>query len=92
MLAHHIGAGLLGVPSALLPDALPGAGGNTWWEYLAGVGKPLAVGLLTLAVTATVTAYIGMRTLWRIGVALQALRLKRRASARLKAKDLRKPG
>jgi len=82
MLAHHIGTLLLGVPEVPLAAVMTAEAAGGWWAYVTGIGKPLLLGLFTLAVVATATAYVGMRLAWRIGVTLQAMRLKRRAAAR----------
>lgn len=82
LFAHHIGTVLLGVPEVPLADVMPAGAAGGWWASVTGIGKPLLLGLFTLAVVATAAAYIGMRLAWRIGVTLQAVRLKRRAAAR----------
>jgi len=92
MLAHHVGTLLLGVPEVPLANVMPAEAAGGWWAYVTGIGKPLLLGLFTLAIFATAAAYVGMRLAWRIGVTVQAVRLKRRAVARHDADGIKQPG
>lgn len=52
---------------------------STFWQWISGVGQPLAVGLLILAVSSAVLGYLAVLGIWR----MQAiLRLQRRRKNR----------
>jgi hypothetical protein len=70
--AYHLGAWMLGTPADPVgPESLQQAAGETatglalWMGKLALVGAPLAVGLLTLAVTISIAIYLGVHWTWR---------------------------
>lgn len=73
--AYHLGVWMLGgaaepVSSATLQHvAEESATGLTlWMNRLASVGAPLALGLLTLAVTISLTLYLAVHWAWRIRI------------------------
>lgn len=72
-LAYHLGAWMLGDANVdpVSPEALQRAAGDTagglalWLHRLHTVGPPLALGLLTLAVTVSPALYLAVSWLWR---------------------------
>lgn len=83
-LAYKTGAALLGEPAllgdaALAPDAAAGqASLMQWWERVAGVGKPLAVGLATFAVAGAALGYVAVDVAWRTALAVRRRAQRRR--------------
>lgn len=49
-----------------------------WWQRLAGLGKPLVVGLGIMAPVASVVVYMAVIGLWRLAVLLAWTRRRRR--------------
>lgn len=72
-LAYHLGAWMLGGGNAepVSPEALQRAAGDgasglaLWLQRLHSVGPPLALGLLTLALTVSPALYLAVRWIWR---------------------------
>jgi len=91
LLAYEYGRILLGATAQGRPHAAPFTW--DWWdiagslrEFLAwslGMGKPLAVGLVALAVTLAALGYIGVKFAWRVHVVSQwRARARRRRERR----------
>lgn len=83
--AYRLGAGILGIkPAPEVAEAPVVETFTQWlghaWHWLGGVGQPLLLGMLLMAVTAATVGYFVTRTLWRYHV----LR-KWRARERLRA-------
>lgn len=77
--AYRLGASLIGAPIADEADAADTAGTailwlSTTWDWLIGIGRPLAFGMLLLAVTGALLGYIAARLLWRIRVIVKQRR------------------
>jgi uncharacterized protein (DUF2062 family) len=86
--AYHLGVWMLGgAAEPVSPATLHHVADETatglalWMDKLALVGLPLAVGLLTLAVTISFTIYVAVHWAWRIRIvrAWQKRRVRRRA-------------
>lgn len=73
-LAYQIGDALIGEPQTIVPDVAAAAaqelvsGRGQWILRVADMGAPLFLGLFLLAVTASITAYVGVHLAWRMGV------------------------
>ncbi len=75
--AHQLGCLLLGVedssPPAPLTNEIPAAENLNWWQSttqsIESLGKPLIVGLSTLAVTGSLSTYVLIMLIWRIKTA-----------------------
>lgn len=88
--AYRLGAGVLGTRT---PANLSAADADQplrsmdtlaqAWTWLTGIGQPLLLGMLIMAVTGTVIAYWGTQLVWRlrVGAKLRRLRQERRARA-----------
>lgn len=88
VLAHRLGAALLGEPDAPLPELEHAEGDQVdtevgWWRSVrAGIlalGKPLLLGLSILAVTAGLTTYSLIMLFWRLRTLWQWKRRRKRA-------------
>jgi len=87
LLAYKLGALLLGAPvtgaeeqaAAAAAEALP-----SLWSGLAALGKPLALGLVILAVTMSALAYAAVHLLWRGAASLAVRRRRRRRAAAIR--------
>lgn len=82
--AYRLGATLLGAPvaSSEAVEAQAGVAGSGLaeiWEWIMGVGQPLMLGMLVMAVTGAVVGYVAARIFWRLRVVLKR---KRRAEGR----------
>lgn len=74
--AHQLGCFLLGVENAEPPPTpdviadLPGDDSLSWWEStsqsITALGKPLVVGLMTLAVVGSLSTYALIMLIWRV--------------------------
>ena len=68
--AYHLGAGVLGIPPRP-DDATPpvyesfGAWLAHAWEWLSGIGQPLLLGMLLMAVVGSIAGYFLTQALWR---------------------------
>lgn len=87
--AYHLGAWMLGhanVPVAEVDlehvAAKTATGLALWMDRLATVGAPLALGLLTLAVTLSVLMYFAVHWAWRIRIVRAWQRRRARRAAR----------
>lgn len=82
--AYRLGAALLGAPAAS-SDAIEAQAGAAVggvaevWNWVMGVGQPLVLGMLVMAVTGALVGYVAARFFWRIRV---LVRRKRRAEGR----------
>jgi uncharacterized protein len=86
--AYHLGVWMLGYTDVPVVEvdidrvaAKTATGIALWMDRLATVGMPLAVGLITLAVSLSVLIYFAVHWTWRIRI----LRAWRRRQARRKA-------
>ena len=81
--AYRLGAFILGEPASM-PDAaaLERAWAAYWLERVAGVGKPLALGLAVLATLGAFIGYWAVQLGWRVRV---VMRRRRRAAAERRA-------
>lgn len=87
--AYHLGAWMLGhanVPVAEVDlervAARTATGLALWMDRLATVGAPLALGLLTLAVTLSVVMYFAVHWAWRMRIVRAWQRRRARRAAR----------
>lgn len=87
--AYHLGVWMLGYTDVPVADvdidrvaAKTATGIGLWMDRLATVGVPLAVGLVTLAVSLSVLIYFAVHWTWRIRI----LRAWRRRHERRKAR------
>lgn len=87
VLAHHVGASLLGETHAVMPDPeqiheTPAEPNQSWWRDLASrvfdLGKPLLLGLLVFAVGAGVLTYVVIMLAWRVQVIWSRRRRKKK--------------
>lgn len=64
--AYHLGAWLTGdeIAPEAVASAAPPAGDITLWARIAGLGRPLLVGLATLAVGTGLATYLLINLLW----------------------------
>lgn len=64
--AYHLGAWITGeeVAPAVVEQAAPAQGDITLWARIAGLGRPLLVGLATLAVSGGLVTYLLINLLW----------------------------
>lgn len=87
--AYQVGAWLLGEPVKDVPSVAIEEGVKEisiteviapgWWERVAGIGKPVMVGLAVFAVIGGVSAYFATLLLWRIAVVMRRRRRRTRA-------------
>lgn len=73
--AYQLGAGLLGrgapagVSTAEVEAPLHAIGTLAQaWAWVSGIGQPLLLGMLVMAVTGSITAYWGAQLFWRVRV------------------------
>jgi uncharacterized protein (DUF2062 family) len=86
IVAYNLGSVVMGLgPAADVPQPQP-LGNQGWfdmlpalWNWLTGMGRPLALGLFLLGVFMAVAGYFAVRGTWRLYVVLA---WKRRASQR----------
>ncbi len=86
--AYRLGARVMGAPDgadgsavAQAPDAaLQWLAGM--WNWVTGIGRPLALGMLLLAVTGAVFGYWGAQMFWRLRVLSKRRRLRHARTAR----------
>lgn len=80
--AYRLGAGVIGVrtPPDVTPDSVePLRAIDTLaqaWTWLTGIGQPLLVGMLIMAVTGSIIAYWGTQLVWRLRVSAKVRRLR----------------
>ncbi len=84
--AYHLGARVLGItPQPTLAEAPAAETFLQWlthtWQWIGGIGQPLLLGMLLMAVTGAAAGYCLTQTLWRYHI----LR-KRRARTRLRTR------
>ncbi len=90
--AYRLGAGVLGTRA---PASLSAADADQplrtmdtlaqAWSWLTGIGQPLLLGMLIMAVTGTVIAYWGTQLVWRLRVSAKWRRLRQERRARAAA-------
>lgn len=88
--AYRLGASLIGAPlprdqASLSPEAVSAAWLHQlaeWWIWMTGIGQPLILGMLLLAIGGATIGYWGVRLFWRIRVLSKRRRL---LSARARA-------
>jgi hypothetical protein len=72
LLAYEVGTRVLGVGGEhfMQPPALGDLNLAAWFtalaDWMVGLGKPLALGLIVLAATFSLVGYIGVKAAWRI--------------------------
>lgn len=75
--AYRLGASLIGAPLPRDPDASLSheAVSAAWlqqlsdiWTWVTGIGQPLVLGMLLMATTGAVVAYLGTQLFWRLKV------------------------
>ncbi len=69
LLAYRIGLWVSGSPLSDMPRASLHADGL--WNWLAGLGKPLLIGLPLLATSLAVSGYFAVLLVWRVTVVLR---------------------
>ena len=80
LLAFGYGRAILGGGGSTAPMAPAGWDWSSLWEWMMGLGKPLGVGLVALAVTLAVLGYFIVELAWRAYVVTAwRRRAKRRA-------------
>lgn len=81
--AYRLGAGVLGtnspphVESEAVEASLAMADWSQIWHWLTGIGQPLVVGMLIMAVVGAVVGYFGAQLFWRVRVMNKRRRLRR---------------
>lgn len=88
--AYRLGASLIGAPlprdeADLSPDVVSSAGVEQMtelWAWVTGIGQPLVLGMLLIAVSGATIGYWGVRFFWRIRVLSKRRRMR---SARARA-------
>ena len=58
------------------------------WTWVSGIGQPLLVGMVIMAVTGSIIAYWGTQLAWRLRVAARRRRQRRERSARASARAI----
>ncbi len=58
------------------------------WAWIGGIGQPLLVGMVIMAVTGALVAYWGTQLVWRLRVAARRRRQRRERSARASAQAI----
>ncbi len=71
LLAYRIGLWVSGAQLTDVPPAFPGLYADGLWSWLAGLGKPLLIGLPLLAVCLAIAGYFAVRIVWRVAVVLK---------------------
>lgn len=82
--AYRLGSALLAIADPALENDLESAAESVrgWAEYAGAYGKPLLVGLTTLAAGSAMAAYLAVIGLWRLHAALAWRRRRRRTRGR----------
>ncbi len=84
--AYRLGAGVLGTsaPATAQPEAVEAVEASMaiadWsqiWHWVTGIGQPLVVGMLMMAVVGSVVGYWGAQLFWRVRVMNKRRRLRR---------------
>jgi len=91
--AYWLGTRLLGVPEPATDAEIAGRAASFlawmeyWWDRFLTHGQPLLLGMLLMAVTASVVGYFATHVLWgvRVRARRRSLRARRVERARLKA-------
>ncbi len=78
LLAYRIGIRVSGASMAGVPLAFPTLHAAGLWSWLAGLGKPLLIGLPLLAISLSIAGYLAVRIVWRVAVILKWRARKRR--------------
>ena len=71
LLAYRIGMRVEGSQLSDVPHAFPSLHAEGLWSWLAGLGKPLLIGLPLLATSLAVTGYFAVLLIWRTVVVLK---------------------
>ncbi len=71
LLAYRIGMWVEGSPLPDVPHAFPSLHADGLWGWLAGLGKPLLIGLPLLATSLAMTGYFAVLFVWRVTVVLK---------------------
>lgn len=79
LLAYRIGLWVSGAAMSGVPRAFPSLHADGLWNWLAGMGKPLLIGLPLLAISLSIAGYFTVRILWRVSVILKWRGRRRRA-------------
>jgi uncharacterized protein (DUF2062 family) len=58
------------------------------WAWLGGIGQPLLVGMVIMAVTGSIVAYLGAQLFWRLRIGARRRRQRRERSARATAQAI----
>lgn len=82
--AYRLGASLIGAPLPRDPASLsPEVLSTTWlqqlaewWTWITGIGQPLIVGMMVLAVCGATIGYWGVRIFWRFRVLSKRRRIR----------------
>lgn len=82
--AYRLGATLMGTPAAeetsIAAEAnIASSGIAEMWNWIMGVGQPLVLGMLVMAVVGALVGYAAARLFWRVRVTLKQ---RRRAEGR----------
>lgn len=93
--AYQLGAGVIGTrtPIDLTPDDVEAPvraidSLTQAWAWVGGIGQPLLVGMVIMAVTGSIIAYWGTQLFWRLRVAGRRRRQRRERSARASARAI----
>ncbi|HRM71145.1 MAG TPA: DUF2062 domain-containing protein [Thauera phenylacetica] len=93
--AYQLGAGMIGhrTPADLTPDDVEAPvraidSLTQAWAWVGGIGQPLLVGMVIMAVTGSIIAYWGTQLFWRLRVAARRRRQRRERSARASARAI----
>ncbi|MER2551970.1 MAG: DUF2062 domain-containing protein [Thauera sp.] len=93
--AYQLGAGVIGrrPPAGLTADDVeaPVRAIDSLaqaWTWLSGIGQPLLVGMLIMAVTGSIVAYLGVQLFWRVRVGARRRRQRQARSARATAQAI----
>lgn len=78
LLAYRIGIWISGAQLQDVPRAFPALHADGLWSWLAGLGKPLLIGLPLMAISLALAGYIAVRLIWRVVVILKWRARRRR--------------
>jgi uncharacterized protein len=90
--SYRLGSALLGGPAASNPDLAEAhveqaVAALSWmsnaWHWITGIGRPLVLGMLVLAVTAAVVGYLAAQTFWRVKIIMKRRRQRSERALRI---------
>ena len=91
--AYHVGSALIGAPEGEAPASMTSGDATSpkliytparpWWKRLSGMGKQVAVGLVTFAVVGGIGSFFLTHLIWHVTMRLRmrGRRRRRRAAA-----------